>query len=72
MVMTYRNDCLLDFLDGTGSKESTCQCMDIKDISLIPGLGRSPGEGNGYPFQYYGLENSRDRIVLGSQRVRHD
>ena len=32
------------------------------------GLGRSPGEGKGYPLQYYGLENSS----MGSQRVGHD
>ena len=31
----------------------------------IPGLGRSPGEGIGYPFQYSGLENSMDSIVHG-------
>ena len=30
------------------------------DLSSIPGLGRSPGEGKGYPFQYSGLENSMD------------
>ena len=30
---------------------------------MIPGLGRSPGEGNGYPLQYSGLENSKDCIV---------
>ena len=33
------------------------------DLSLIPGLGKSPGEGNGYPLQYFGLENSMDCIV---------
>ena len=32
---------------------------------MIPGLGRSPGEGKGYPFQYSGLENSMDCIVHG-------
>ena len=32
---------------------------------MIPGLGRSTGEGNGYPLQYSGLENSRDCIVHG-------
>jgi len=32
---------------------------------LIPGLGRSPGEGKGYPLQYSGLENSTDCIVHG-------
>ena len=41
-------------------------------LGSIPGLGRSPGEGNGYPLQYSGLENSMDSIVHGSQRVRHD
>ena len=33
------------------------------DLSLTPGLGRSPGEGNSYPLQYSGLENSMDFIV---------
>ena len=32
-----------------------------KDLGLIPGSGRSPGEGNGNPFQYSCLENSMDR-----------
>ena len=35
------------------------------DLGLIPGLGRPPGEGKGYPFQYSGLENSVDYIVHG-------
>ena len=43
---------------GSDGKESAC---NAGDPSLIPGLGRSPGEGNGYPFQYSGLENSMDR-----------
>ena len=34
----------------------------VGDLGLIPGLGRSPGEGNGYPLQYSGLENSMDCI----------
>ena len=33
------------------------------DLGLIPGLGRSPGEGKGHPLQYSGLENSMDCIV---------
>ena len=50
---------------------------DIRDTGLIPGLGRSPGEGNGNILQYSGLENSKDRgdwwaTVHGSQRVGHD
>ena len=39
-------------------------CMHMRSPSLmgsIPGLGRSPGEGNSYPLQYSGLENSMDR-----------
>ena len=35
------------------------------DLGLIPGLERSPGEGNSYPLQYAGLENSVDCIVRG-------
>ena len=36
-----------------------------RDVHWIPGLGRSPGEGNGYPLQHSGLENSMDCIVHG-------
>ena len=41
------------------AKESAC---NAGDLGSIPRLGRSPGEGKGYPLQYSGLENSRDRI----------
>ena len=34
---------------------------DIRDVGSIPGSGRSPGEGNGYPLQYSCLENPMDR-----------
>ena len=40
-------------------------CLQARDLSLIPGLGRSPEEGKGYPFQYAGLGNSMNCIVLG-------
>ena len=40
------------------------------DLGLIPGLGRSPGEGNGYPLQYSGLENPMDCIVHGVAKSR--
>ena len=40
-------------------EESAC---NVGDLGLIPGLGRSPGEKNGYPLQYSGLENSVDCI----------
>ena len=46
----------------SAGKESTC---NAGDLGLIPGLGRSPGEGNVYPLQYSGLENSMDYIVHG-------
>ena len=48
----------LDFPGGSGSKESAC---NAGDLGSIPGSGRSPGEGNGYPLQYSCLENSMDR-----------
>ena len=47
---------------GSGGKESTC---NAGNLGLIPGLGRSPGEGNGYPLQYSGLENFMDCIFHG-------
>ena len=40
---------------GSAGKESAC---NVGDLGLIPGLGRSPGEGKGNPLQYSGLENS--------------
>ena len=43
-------------------KESAC---NAGDLGSIPELGRSPGEGKGYPLQYSGLENSMDCIVHG-------
>ena len=49
----------LGFPDGSAGKESTC---NAGDLGSIPGLGRFPGEGNRYPLQYSGLENSRARI----------
>ena len=45
-----------------GGKESACKAGDL---GLTPGLGRSPGEGKGYPLQYSGLENSMDWVVHG-------
>jgi len=51
----------MGFPGGSAGKESAC---NVGDLGLIPGLGRSPGEGNGYPLQYSGLENSMDCIVL--------
>ena len=42
-------------------KEPACNSGDTGDMGLIPGLGRSPGEGHGNPFQYSCLENPMDR-----------
>ena len=52
----------LGFSGGSAGKEST---GNGRDLGLIPGLERSPGEGNGYPLQYSGLEKSMDCIVHG-------
>ena len=52
----------MGFPGRTPGKESAC---NAGDPSLVPGLGRSPREGNGYPLQYSGLENSTDCIVHG-------
>ena len=63
------------FPGGSDSRESAC---NVGDPGSIPGLGRSPGEGNNYPLQYSSLENPVDRGFsgrlwsMGSQRVRHD
>ena len=53
------------FPGGSGGKASAC---NGGDLGLIPGLGRSPGAGNGNPLQYSGLENSVDR---GDWRAVH-
>ena len=55
------------FPDSSPGKESTC---NAGDLSLIPGLGRSPGEGKGYPLQCSGLENYMDSIVHGVTKTR--
>ena len=49
---------ILGFPVDSDSKESAC---NAGDLGLTPGLGRSPEEGNGYPLQYSGLENSMER-----------
>ena len=60
---------LYSFPCDSAGKESAC---NAGDLGSIPGLKRSPGEGNSYPLQYSGQENSMDSRVLGSQRVGHD
>ena len=51
----------LGFPGGSAGKESAC---NVGDLGSVPGLGRSPGEGKGYPLQYSGLENSMDCIIV--------
>ena len=64
----------MGFPYGSAGKESAC---NTGDLGSIPGLGRSPGEGNGNPLQYACLGNPMDRrawwaTVHGShKRVRH-
>ena len=52
----------LGFPCGSAGKESAC---NVGVLGSMAGLGRSPGEGNGYPLQYSGLEYSMDCIVHG-------
>ena len=47
----------MGFPGGSAGKESA---HNAEDQGLIPGLGRSPGEGKGYPLHHSGLENSMD------------
>ena len=63
----WRRDTLLTpvflgFPCGSAGKESTC---NEGNLGLIPGLGRSPGEGTSYSLQYSGLDSSMDSIVRG-------
>ena len=66
MLLNLKNLSLISlaigFPDSSVGKESAC---NAEDLGLIPGLGRSPGEGKGYPLQYFGLENSMDYAVHG-------
>ena len=61
------------FPGGSNGKESAC---NTGDLELIPGLGKSLGEANGYPLQYSCMENPLDRGTwlqsTGSQRVVHN
>ena len=52
----------MDFPGGSAGKEFAC---NAGDLGSTPGLGRSPGEGKGYPLQYSGLENSMGCTVHG-------
>ena len=60
--MGFKDSLTEVFPGGSVGEESTC---NTGDLGSIPGLGRSPGEGNSYPLQYSGLENLMDYIVHG-------
>ena len=51
----------MDFPGGSDGKVPAYNAGDTTGAGLIPGLGRSPGEGNGNPLQYSFLENPMDR-----------
>ena len=57
---------LWGFPGGSAGKESA---LNVGDLGSIPGLGRSPGEGNGYPPQYSDLENSMDYSPWGCKQL---
>ena len=61
------NSSMLSLPDSSVVKDSTC---NAGDPSLIPGLGKSTGEGKGYPLQYSGLENFMDCIDHGVAKSR--
>ena len=56
----------VDFPDGSYDKVSAC---NVEDSILIPGLGRSPGKGHGYPLQYSCLGNPLNRDPGGLQSM---
>ena len=64
---TASSDHQVGFPCGSAGKESFC---DAGDLGSIPGLGRPPGEGNCYPLQCSGLENSMDCTVHGVTKSR--
>ena len=57
-LTSYQFKTFMCFPSGSDGKESAC---NAGNSGSIPGLGRSPGEGNGNPLQYSCLENSMDR-----------
>ena len=59
---------LLGFPGSSGVKASAC---NVGDLGSIPGLGRSPGEGNGNPLQYFCLENPMDCCKPGFSVLRY-
>ena len=61
MIVTIKIANIIEHLGFPGGSAVKNLPASVGDPGLIPGLGRSPGEGNGYPLQYSGLKNSTDR-----------
>ena len=57
----WQHSCLYQSGDFPGGSDSKASVYNEGDLGSIPGLGRSPGEGNDNPLQYYCLENPMDR-----------
>ena len=62
----------MDFLGGTSYKEPACQCRRLRDSGSIPGLGKSPGGGNGNPLQYSCLGEFLGQRSLVGHRGRKE
>ena len=76
-IGSFLRNFILVFKGISGGAEVKVSACNVGDLGSIPGLGRSPGEGNGNPLQYSCLENPMDggawwATVHGSQRVGHD
>ena len=60
-LCAYSNHSMLVIMGFPGGSEVKASASNVGDLGLIPGSGRSPGEGNGNPLQYSCLENPMDR-----------
>ena len=60
MIFSWTMFCLLLDQDFPGGSDSKASAYNAGDLSSVPGLGTSPGEGNGNPLQYSFLENPMD------------
>ena len=59
--MYIRKKNIYELVGLPGGSDGKVSVYNVGDLGLIPGLGRSLGEGNGNPLQYYCLENPMDR-----------
>ena len=61
LLTSFHNNELAASVDFPGGSEVKVSARSVRDLGSIPGLGRSPGEGNGNPLQYSCLENPMDK-----------